>query len=466
MTTDPQTEPDLTETQKAYNVAQSDMFQLAAYGHHRYHPLVEALTDEGKRQQRDYNDRLLAARDELEAALLRLVAEHAETFPGERGPAWLRSLADDPAALSLLAVRPDERDFDTDPAVSSAVARSAPAETALRDRIAALFRHPPGAERLGDATPGEIADAVLAVLPASVEEHRLALSDALGLGTGAPWDAIHDRVTELALPPLGQDPVARRLGLVAEHRATVLNEALVAMDAHLESFFREYPEERQNSPWVLGWKDATAELQRIAVEAQQRTDTPECSASLSGNCLREAESETACDTEAGECVHGGRPATETPACPDPIECGHEAALGQAQVAVAELAQALRLTREYVGEELLPPVEGWSWYDALRRHAPHELPAVVPAGAGEEPADETREAEAHPPTHTWKVESPRRDKWASWGATHDERVWAAASYDDVIEVAPQRPFRLVRATTTYAVEAEHQPAAVSQPGKEH
>jgi hypothetical protein len=90
------------------------------------------------------------------------------------------------------------------------------------------------------------------------------------------------------------------------------------------------------------------------------------------------------------------------------------------------------------------------------------PAVVPAGAGEEPAGE---AEAHPPTHTWKVESPRRDKWASWGATHDERVWAAASYDDVIEVAPQRPFRLVRATTTYAVEAEHQPAAMSQPGKE-
>lgn len=52
-------------------------------------------------------------------------------------------------------------------AVSSAVAQPAPAETALRDRIAALFRHPPGVERLGDATPGEIADAVLAELPAA-----------------------------------------------------------------------------------------------------------------------------------------------------------------------------------------------------------------------------------------------------------------------------------------------------------
>lgn len=36
----------------------------------------------------------------------------------------------------------------------------------------------------------------------------------------------------------------------------------------------------------------------------------ECSASRSGHCLREAESETACDTEAGECVHGGKPGGE------------------------------------------------------------------------------------------------------------------------------------------------------------
>ena len=64
-----------------------------------------------------------------------------------------------------------------------------------------------------------------AVLPAPAEEHRLALSEALGLGAGAPWDAIHDRATELGLPPLHRDPVARRLGLVAEHRATVLEKA-------------------------------------------------------------------------------------------------------------------------------------------------------------------------------------------------------------------------------------------------
>lgn len=33
-----------------------------------------------------------------------------------------------------------------------------------------------------------------------------------------------------------------------------------------------------------------------------------------------------------------------------------------------LAQALRLTQEYVGDAILPPQEGWSWFDALRAHS--------------------------------------------------------------------------------------------------
>jgi len=32
-------------------------------------------------------------------------------------------------------------------------------------------------------------------------------------------------------------------------------------------------------------------------------------------------------------------------------------------ALEQCVEALRLTREYVGEEMLPPLEGWSWYDA-------------------------------------------------------------------------------------------------------
>jgi len=103
------------------------------------------------------------------------------------------------------------------------VASPAPAtdQAALRDRIADVLRTTPsaiGAEnpQLGFPShhqPGEsgylgwcalcvrdidaLAAAVLAVLTATAEEHRLALSEALGLGTGAPWDAIHDRARTL-----------------------------------------------------------------------------------------------------------------------------------------------------------------------------------------------------------------------------------------------------------------------------
>lgn len=38
-------------------------------------------------------------------------------------------------------------------------------------------------------------------------------------------------------------------------------------------------------------------------------------------------------------------------------------------AVLELCNAIRLSVEYVGTKTLPPIEGWSWYDALKKHAP-------------------------------------------------------------------------------------------------
>lgn len=73
-------------------------------------------------------------------------------------------------------------------------------------------------------------------------------------------------------------------------------------------------------------------------------------------------------------------------------------------------------------------------------------------------NETGETEAHPPTTTWKVESPRRDQWASWGTTYDDHDWARESYEHAAAHAHARAFRLVRATTTYTVEAVHTPAA--------
>lgn len=85
-------------------------------------------------------------------------------------------------------------------------------------------------------------------------------------------------------------------------------------------------------------------------------------------------------------------------------------------------------------------------DLLRRVAAEEQPT---------------ETQAHPPSHTWTVESPRRDNWASWGATYDDRDWARERYESATSTAPARPFRLVRATTTYIVETEHTPPAVTE-----
>lgn len=43
-------------------------------------------------------------------------------------------------------------------------------------------------------------------------------------------------------------------------------------------------------------------------------------------------------------------------------------------AVKELTEAIRLTVEYVGTRTLPPVEGWSWYDAMLKYAPEKAEA--------------------------------------------------------------------------------------------
>jgi len=36
---------------------------------------------------------------------------------------------------------------------------------------------------------------------------------------------------------------------------------------------------------------------------------------------------------------------------------------------SDLLEALIHTVEYVGMETLPPVDGWSWYDALKKYDP-------------------------------------------------------------------------------------------------
>jgi hypothetical protein len=42
-----------------------------------------------------------------------------------------------------------------------------------------------------------------------------------------------------------------------------------------------------------------------------------------------------------------------------------------QEPIEQLTEAIRLTVEYVGTETLPPLSGWSWYDALMQYAPEK-----------------------------------------------------------------------------------------------
>ncbi|GGZ84119.1 hypothetical protein [Streptomyces rubiginosohelvolus] len=77
------------------------------------------------------------------------------------------------------------------------------------------------------------------------EMHRLALSEALGLGTGAPWDAIRDRAAELvAAPPAPADRAATLtavadeveqvfLGELNDERALSLHDALIVLRSKL-----------------------------------------------------------------------------------------------------------------------------------------------------------------------------------------------------------------------------------------
>lgn len=120
--------------------------------------------------------------------------------------------------------------------------------------------------------------AVSVVPPATnqtAEEHRLALSEALGLGTGAPWDAIHDRVTELGLPPLDRDPVARRLGLLAApvDRAAVLREA-AELVAALDRRKTVIHADTIRDAWEEGRDEGADLLRRLAAEAPH-AETPD-----------------------------------------------------------------------------------------------------------------------------------------------------------------------------------------------
>ncbi|WP_143668321.1 hypothetical protein [Streptomyces sp. f150] len=186
-----------------------------------------------------------------------MAAEHAPTPESPDRPAdqlhdraaaaiWARYPDAEPSRTGLVMGNPHalaDAALSTLPAPALAVARqllgtSTGEDTAAvapsadrRDRYAAAMAlrdgHPEWPARYEDDERNyrRRADAAMAVADAEVvqamramhdtkeeerEAHRLALSEALGLGTGAPWDAIRDRAAELAAaaPPAPADRAA------------------------------------------------------------------------------------------------------------------------------------------------------------------------------------------------------------------------------------------------------------------
>lgn len=51
---------------------------------------------------------------------------------------------------------------------------------------------------------------------------------------------------------------------------------------------------------------------------------------------------------------------------------HEIEWGDWKATAEMMAEALRLTREYVGEDKLPALPGWSWFDAMQQYEKTKL----------------------------------------------------------------------------------------------
>lgn len=285
-----------------------------------------------------------------EADRVRALIADLETAVESRTAIRMADAATPPAARLLdCGYCYEENGQEVHPHPECPIGQPAAGRAALRDRIAAALadamkpryggpqHNTPGglpltatAEevRLHRAQP--LADAVLAVLPPPVSRAdvlRKAADDLWAManrlterGQGVLWAA--DRLRRMAdeAQP-GERPRCEHCGLPHDLTPGSLPATVCAATRQR---IAEAEQRHAAGDHGLCCRADCDVLQRRAAEAQ-----PECSASRTGHCLREAESETACDTEAGECVHGGRPAdeaqsgTEAPETGEALcRCGH------------------------------------------------------------------------------------------------------------------------------------------------
>ncbi|MGW8679594.1 hypothetical protein ACWGNN_00745 [Streptomyces sp. NPDC055817] len=339
-------------------------------------------------------------------------------------------------------------------------APSAPADGNLRDRIDEALRRAPAKELRADWTApngplqitarvDDLADAVLVslapeldrladyenritwettcgscarILDSSIQDrerfeqadetHRLALSEALGLGTGAPWDAIHGRAGDVDRL---QDKVLELDAEIAKLRDLLRVETKRANDAIDRE---ETAEQAALETQAAGWLGAAAECNKAGSAYAERgaVDAAGAAFSLMETFRRKAaEAEyvaTPCDP--GGCEPGGEPC-------------------------------------HTHERLAAHGEG-----------DHELCG---------PDCGTSAAEAHPAEHTWAAElhDPIANEWVP-GTRYITRDRAANHLAHASAIGPtwkdgtptQR--RLVRATTTYTVEPADQAQQAGEAGR--
>lgn len=387
--------------------------------------------------------------------------------------------------------------------VVPAVAQSAPAKTALRDQLRRALAEADGFnyEGLEPHDYQRHVDAVLAVLPAPADRAAILhgflwrLEQSAGDAAAEKFLDDNEELRHLAdeeraereaqahLDQLADElpaaaPTVSSVGQAAHTtRSAVLREAADEAERVAEGLRAHHEFERST-----GALDVMTELRRLAtevegaaeysralatppsaeasaymrerlagrmaVEAQQQTETPADRAALSARLWAVAEhhivAEWICcepldpthhlcakgyaalemaksllvDSDPEEAWNPAAPLLDAvlaelrgaASCPDPIECGHEAALGQAQQEIrrlgltvdeyghgaSTLSEKLKGVRDAVAfAERVVATSGPGPAGAVQavidrlRAALDPQPAVVPAGAGEEPADETQ-----------------------------------------------------------------------------
>lgn len=262
--------------------------------------------------------------------------------------------------------------------------------------------------------------------PDPSETHRLALSTALGLGAGAPWDAIRDRAQELAGGERGLIEGSRR---ALEQRQEMAAERF-AWQERGDRAEKETARLHAEAAAVRG--RALTEAADLAERLMDERYGPDCSYAIGGLDVAQELRRLAAETQQTQ--------TETPSSTAPLAAGLPLVKGN--------CPACRRASLFLG------TGGYPTCSNLDCTEPDAATTVLEQYANE----------AHEPEHSWAAElhDPLADEWVP-GTRFLARERAVNALEYGRRIGPAwkdgtpTERRLVRATTTYTVEETAAPA---------